>query len=143
MGFDKKSAVTVSELTHYADSRDGTECYQRYIYVECTYCECREHLLRVSVSYEKNNKTNEVVFSDVDFQFSGEYYITQPWRTYKHGWWNRCFQNVKYLFRRLWLAVKVACGGTVYLSVGPDLNLVSAREMAKKLIEVIDEAEGS
>jgi hypothetical protein len=136
---NNKSPITVSELQSGVDP-DGGKWHSRYIYAECSYCEMLDDLMRVSFYYEKNKDDGEV-FSSVDFQFPDKFYIQPGWHRVPRTVWGRIDREVGCFFRRLWLAFKLVTGGKVFLAPVTDFNLVTIKELARKIIEVVEEAE--
>lgn len=134
---EKKSAVTISDVQEGGTKED--KWYQRYIYAECSYCEMFNHLMRISLYYERGK--NGELFSSVDLQMPSEWYLAQPWFNVPKGWVNRLLWGVGRFFRVLKLSLAVLFGRPVHLSASTDFTLATAKDLGQKLVKAVEEAE--
>jgi len=126
---DRKDPVTVSNVTE-ADCGDE-KMYTASVYVECSFCDNLEHLMKIDFYWERD-KDDNLSFSSVDFSFPSEWYVHEPWRIVKPWPW-RLFQVIGAFFRRLKLSLLVLAGGEIRLSPAIDLDLPAVRILGNKL----------
>jgi hypothetical protein len=135
----KKSPVTASEVD--LETSKDTAWATRYLYVECSYCECPEDMMRMTLYAEGQDK--KVVFEVVEFGLPLRWYVQQPWSSGRINFWERSFRSFIELWRRVKIVVAVLLGRPIYLSPGTTLNFETAKDFATKLATSIDEVKSA
>lgn len=126
---DRKESVTVSEITETTYGEE--KLYHASMYVECSFCDSLEHLMKIDFCWERD-KSDQLSFSSVDFSLPSSWYVKGPWYRVKRWPW-RLFQIIGAFFRRLKLSLIVLAGGEIRLSPAIDLDLSAVRILGNKM----------
>jgi len=135
----KKSPITVSQMDFH-DYGKGGKVYQKYIYAECSYCETLTHLTRVSVFCERDEK-GEMILSTVGLEFPTDWYFAHEVHKIAETKFGRFLQKFQVAWLRIKMAIKVLTGGRLHIFSGGDFSFPAAKELARKVIEIVEEME--